>query len=220
MASTAWSELALELRKYDLASGNASESARALRMLMNWLRESSFYSRRQRPLSTLRFQRLFLKRTHCTAAFGGSCASLFLAPGEELVGILRAFAAASAAGFVAGTLARGPAGDARPHFPGRAVAGHGIFLEIGDFCVVHAVEIVVRLVVLPDMVNAEMEKLAIMAAALGRAMGPWLFAALPLARRLALACGALGSFGLASGRDADFVEVLGRGFHREQFAGW
>jgi site-specific recombinase len=51
-------ELAKSLNKYDFAALSSSDCARALRELLDWLRESSFYSRHQQPLSILRFQRL------------------------------------------------------------------------------------------------------------------------------------------------------------------
>ncbi len=62
-----------ELNKYDLSHLSASDCARALRSTLGWLRESSFYSRHQQPLSTLRLKRLlddlnndlaFKKRLH------------------------------------------------------------------------------------------------------------------------------------------------------------
>ena len=47
--------------------------------------------------------------------------------------------------------------------------------------------------------DPEVEKLAVAPATLRGAVGTWLFASLPLAGRLTLACGALGGLGLAGG---------------------
>lgn len=50
-------ELTEELGQYDLNRLSVSDCARALRSTLDWLRETSFYSRQQQPLSLLRLKR-------------------------------------------------------------------------------------------------------------------------------------------------------------------
>ena len=98
-------------------------------------------------------------------------------------------------------------------FPGRAVAGRGALLEVLDLGVAHAVEVIVRRVELPHMIDAE----AIISPSWPRPLGarcvPASCAALPLAcgasrrrrLRLVLAC------------DPDAVEIFRVEFHRREY---
>ena len=87
------------------------------------------------------------------------------------------------------------------HLPGRAVAGDGVLLVGHHRGVVHALEEIVILIVLPHVPEAEAPRILLVFAALGRAVGGFLFAARPLASRPA------GFYPAILARfDADFIE--------------
>ena len=90
-----------------------------------------------------------------------------------------------------------------------------ILLEVRDLPIAHAVEVVIRVIVLAHMVDAEVEIFPVVAAALGSAMRCRLATPLPLAgwvprfgRRI---------FGRTFGRGADGIEVFGTEFHNNQY---
>src|SRR5262249_20896585 len=69
------------------------------------------------------------------------------------------------------------------HFPGRAVAGDGILLVARDGLLAHAGEVIVRLVILAHVLEAELPILALAHPAFRRAMGSAIGAAGPIASR-------------------------------------
>src|SRR5207247_2134881 len=94
-----------------------------------------------------------------------------------------------------------------PHRPGWSVAGRSRALIGDDVVVAHAGEVVVRLVVFADMIEAEVEVLALLVPAFRRAVAARLAASLPFAGRR------LGSLALAIRIDADAVEIFGVQVH-------
>src|ERR1700690_2922711 len=69
------------------------------------------------------------------------------------------------------------------HLPGRAVAGNGVLLIGHHRGVVHALEEIVRLIVLPHVLETEAPVILLVLASLGRAVTGLLLAARPLASR-------------------------------------
>ena len=89
------------------------------------------------------------------------------------------------------------------------MTSNGVFAELIDLSVAHAVEVIVAVVVLADMINAKVIKLAFFATAHGRAVRAGLVAALPLARRRRIARGC----GVLLAGDANTIEKFGVEFH-------
>ena len=83
------------------------------------------------------------------------------------------------------------------------MTGQSVLAEVADFRVAHAVEVVIFLIILPNVIDTKIEVLAVAATTLGRFVGTGLFAALPLAQRRARFL--LGA-ALALRRDADAIE--------------
>src|SRR4029453_6810992 len=129
---------------------------------------------------------------------GGLFARVVLA--EKVERIAKAVALAEP-GLGALALVVGRGRVARP--PGRAMAGERILLPAGDFGVLHAVEVVVGLVILLDMFEAERAKLALVPASLRRAVASGLLAGRPFAGGIG---GAPQPF--RPGLHADLVEVF------------
>ena len=89
--------------------------------------------------------------------------------------------------------------------PRRAMSGQGILAEAVDLGIAHAVEIIVILIVLTDVIHAEVEIFAVAATTFRRLVRTRLLAALPLAeRRTRFLLGAL----RALGRQANAVEIF------------
>src|SRR3981081_2263171 len=92
------------------------------------------------------------------------------------------------------------------HLPGRAMAGQRVLLVARDGIGVHAGEEIIRLVVLADMVQAEVPVFLVVGAALGGAVLPLVLAVGPLAQNGLLARAGLLLRALLVGLDADAVE--------------
>ena len=85
------------------------------------------------------------------------------------------------------------------------MAGQRVLAEVVDFRVAHAVEIIVLLIVLANVIHAKLEILAVAATTLRGFMQAGFIAALPLAlRRARFLLGAL----LALRADADAIEIF------------
>ena len=120
--------------------------------------------------------------------------------------IVRVLAATTLRGFGgSGAVARAVRPGVGAGFPGRPMAGQRVLAEIIDLGVAHAVEIIVLVIVLADVIHAEVEVLAVAATAFRRLMRTGLIAALPLAAmRARFLLGAL----LALRGHADAVEDI------------
>ena len=95
------------------------------------------------------------------------------------------------------------------------MSSQGVFLEIRDLAVAHAVEIIVRMVVFAHMVDAEVEIFPVVAAALGSPVRCRLAAAFPLAGWVARRGRRV--LGRAFGRGTDGIKVFGTEFHEAEY---
>src|SRR5262249_33447329 len=103
---------------------------------------------------------------------------------------------------------------ALPELPGRAVSCYGVLLELGDRLIAHAGEVIVRMIVLAHVIEAEVPVFALAQPAFGSAVRCRAGAARPVAAR---AIGARPT--LLTGLDPDAVEYGRVEFHDRSLCG-